>query len=58
LTVADRIADQSLLADIAESVAKRLPIETRVRAAWLMQAGGDGIWRRLVVLPLHGRGAE
>jgi len=53
LTVADRIEDQGLLDDIAVFVAGRLPIEARVRAAWLMQQDEDDIWRRLEVLPFR-----
>jgi 2'-5' RNA ligase len=57
VTVADRIEDRRLLDALARTVEDRLPIETRVGAAWLVQESEEGIWQRLVELPFQRAGA-
>jgi 2'-5' RNA ligase len=52
LTVA-RHADPVVLAHIAASLKRHLPIETDVNEVWLMEEAADGHWDRAATFPLR-----
>lgn len=52
LTVA-RHPDPTVLAGIAASLVRHLPIETNVSEVWLMEEAADGRWHRTATFPLR-----
>ena len=53
LTVA-RHPNPAVLAEIATSLVRHLPLETEVREVWLMEEAADGHWDRAATFPLGG----